>query len=225
MRFFSFQRKIYPLIVLFVSIFFLVFGLVMARDEYCIYFLLACYVTLFVYGCHRQCLKGLLWFVPVSLLFSFLTYYIYGNDMKSALTMFNRFFALFLSTIIGSSVSSIRMSRCLSSLHFPKSITLGMMISTSFTTVLSTEVKRISKAMKTRGAGIFLNPKVLYRAFLIPFVIRIVNISDTLSLSIETRGFTLQKSNTTIYKKEKLILSDVIFVLLILSYAMVVIIL
>lgn len=225
MRFFSFQRKIYPLLALLVSIFFLVFGLVIARDEYCIYFLLASYLTLFLFGCHKQCLKGLLWFVPVSVLFSVLTYYIYGNDMKSALTMFNRFFALFLSTIIGASVSSIRMSRCLSSLHFPKSITLGMMISTSFTTVLSTEVKRISKAMKTRGAGNLLNPRVFYRAFLIPFVIRIVNISDTLSLSIETRGFTLQKSLTTIYKKESFLLSDVVFLLLILSYATVVLVL
>ena len=225
MTFFSFRRKIYPLISLLFSIFFLVFGLIMARNEYTIYFLLACYLTLIVFGCEKMCLKGLFPFAIVSVLFSLLTYYIYGKEFDSARTMFNRFFALFLSCCIGSSVSSIRMTRCLSSLHVPKSIILGMMISSSFPTVLSSEVNRVYKAMKSRGAGNAFNPKVFYRAFLIPFIIRLVNISDVLSLSIETRGFTLKKSITTIYKKEMMVISDIIFSLLIISYMVVLLVL
>ncbi len=67
--------------------------------------------------------------------------------------------------------------------------------------------------MKTRGAGSILNPKILYRAFLVPFVMRLVNISDTLSLSVETRGFSLEKTPYTVYKKEIVCLSDVLFIL------------
>ena len=67
--------------------------------------------------------------------------------------------------------------------------------------------------MKTRGAGSVLNPKILYRAFLVPLVMRLVNISDTLALSVETRGFALGKVRYTIYKREKIALSDIMFVL------------
>ena len=67
--------------------------------------------------------------------------------------------------------------------------------------------------MKTRGAGSVLNPKILYRAFLIPLVMRLVNISDTLALSVETRGFTLGGSLYSIYKKEFPAVSDVLFVI------------
>ena len=67
--------------------------------------------------------------------------------------------------------------------------------------------------MKTRGAGSILNPKIFYRAFLVPFVMRLVNISDTLSLSVETRGFSLEKVPYTVYKKEKICISDIIFIL------------
>ena len=41
---------------------------------------------------------------------------------------------------------------------------------------------------------------------------RLVNISDTLALSVETRGFALGKAPYSIYKKEYPALSDVIFV-------------
>lgn len=67
--------------------------------------------------------------------------------------------------------------------------------------------------MKTRGAGSILNPKIFYRAFLIPLVTRIVDISDILALSIETRGFTLGKTMCTVYKKEYINVFDVLFIL------------
>lgn len=67
--------------------------------------------------------------------------------------------------------------------------------------------------MKTRGAGSVFNPKILYRSFLVPLVMRLVNISDTLALSVETRGFALGKVCYTIYKKENIALSDIVFIL------------
>ncbi len=94
----------------------------------------------------------------------------------------------------------------------PRGVTLGMLIATSFPPVLGAEIKRVREAMKTRGAGSVLNPKIFYRAFLVPFVMRLVNISDTLSLSVETRGFSLEKVPYTVYKKEIVCLSDVLFI-------------
>ena len=54
---------------------------------------------------------------------------------------------------------------------------------------------------------------------------RLVNISDTLALSVETRGFALGKVRYTIYKKEKIALSDIVFVLGLIAGAVLVIVL
>ena len=54
--------------------------------------------------------------------------------------------------------------------------------------------------MKTRGAGSLLSPGIFYRAFLIPLMVRLVNLSDTLALSVETRGFTTYPAPYTVYR-------------------------
>ncbi len=67
-------------------------------------------------------------------------------------------------------------------------------------TVLRAEVRQTREAMRTRGAGGLLNPAILYRAFLIPLMVRLVNLSDTLALSVETRGFTTEAAPYTVYR-------------------------
>ena len=60
--------------------------------------------------------------------------------------------------------------------------------------------------------------QIFYRAFLIPLIMRLVNISDTLALSVETRGFTAQGEHT-VYKTVKLSARDIIFLLLLIAGA------
>ena len=103
------------------------------------------------------------------------------------------------------------MTRALSQVHTPRAVTLGMLIAMSFVPMLRGEIARVREAMKTRGAGSLWNLKIFYRAFLVPFAMRLVNISDTLALSVETRGFALGKVPYTIYKKERPALSDALF--------------
>ena len=66
--------------------------------------------------------------------------------------------------------------------------------------LLRAEVRQTREAMRTRGAGGLLNPTILYRAFLIPLMVRLVNLSDTLALSVETRGFTTYPAPYTVYR-------------------------
>lgn len=47
--------------------------------------------------------------------------------------------------------------------------------------------------------------------FFIPLVMRIIGISDTLSLSLETRAFALDNSPATVYGKVELRARDIIF--------------
>ena len=211
MSFFSCKRKIYPIFACLVSLFFIVFGLCMARDAKCACFLAGCFVWLMLFGGRRSCLRVLPAMLVFGGLFAAIAYAAYGKDTGAAVAMANRFGSVFLAAALGMSVEPADMTRNLATLRAPRGITLGMLIATSFPPVLGAEVRRVREAMKTRGAGSVLNPKILYRAFLVPFVMRLVNISDTLSLSVETRGFSLAGTPYTVYQKETVCLSDVLF--------------
>ena len=212
MRFWSFKKKRYPLFVFLSSLFLIVFGLCMARSVKCSFFLAGCFVWLMLFGCRRRCLRMLPVLIFVGGSFATLAYFAYGKDGNAAMAMANRFASVFLAAALGMSVEPADMTRNLATLKMPRGVTLGMLIATSFPPVLGAEIKRVREAMKTRGAGSVFNPKIFYRAFLVPFVMRLVNISDTLSLSVETRGFSLEKVPYTVYKKEIVCMSDVLFI-------------
>lgn len=211
MSFFKIKRGIYPLVAIVASLFLLVFGLVTAKSERCSYFLLCAYAWLFIFGLYKGCLRILPAFIIIGGAFAGIFYAVTDSPL-SALSMANRFGSLFLAAAIGMSVESVALTRNLSQLRAPRAITLGMLISTSFVPVLRGEIKRIREAVKTRGAGSVYNPKVWYRAFLIPLVMRLVKISDTLSLSVETRGFSLGKEKYSVYKNEIFSWTDLLFI-------------
>lgn len=211
MTFFKFKYRLYPLVAFLGAIVLTVFGLIRARDITCSYFLAGAFIWLCIFGCGRGCLKILPAFIIFGGAFAAIAYFAYSNDATAAMAMANRFAAVFLAAAIGMSVKSAAVTRCLSTLRVPRSVTLGTLIATSFVPVLKTEIHRVREAMKTRGAGGALNPKIFYRAFLVPLCMRLVGISDTLALSVETRGFTLGKCKYTVYKKEAFSIWDVLF--------------
>ncbi len=213
MSFFRVNSKPYPLVALVCSLFIIVFGLVAARNEYMCWYLVGAAVWLVLFGCVKNVLRMLPVSIAVGGVFAGIAYASAGGDTSAAVAMLNRFGALFLGAALSMSVDTVRMTRSLSQVRAPRAVTLGMLISMSFIPMLKGEIKRVREAMKTRGAGSVLNPKILYRAFLIPLVMRLVNISDTLALSVETRGFTLGGSLYSIYKKEFPAVSDVLFVI------------
>ena len=225
MTFFRFKTKLYPLIAITASLFVIIFGLVAARNENLCWYLLGVLAWLCIFGCFKGVLKMLPAFVVFGGAFAGIAYASAGGDFAAALSMLNRFGALFLGVALSMSIAAVRMTRSLSQVHTPRAITLGMLISMSFVPMLKGEIGRVREAMKTRGAGSVLNPKILYRAFLVPFVMRLVNISDTLALSVETRGFALGKVRYTIYKKESLAISDIVYVLGLIAGAVLVIVL
>ena len=225
MTFFRFKTKQYPLIAIVAALFVIVFGLVVARNENLCWYLLGVLVWLCLFGCFKGVLKMLPAFIVFGGAFAGIAYASAGGDLQAALSMLNRFGALFLGVALSMSIAAVRMTRSLSQVHTPRAITLGMLISMSFVPMLKGEIGRVREAMKTRGAGSVLNPKILYRAFLVPFVMRLVNISDTLALSVETRGFALGKVRYTIYKKESLAISDIVYVLGLIAGAVLVVVL
>lgn len=224
MSFFKFKQKLNPLIAFTGALFLCLFGLITAKFSYLSYYLIAVYVWLFLFGCFRSCLRVLPLFLIVGGIIFGVAYGAF-DDLSFAIAMTNRFGAIFLAAAIGMSVEYVCMTRALSQIHVSRGITLGMLIATSFVPVLKSEIRRVREAMKTRGAGSILNPKIFYRAFLVPLVMRLVGISDTLALSVETRGFALGKVKYTIYKRETISVSDVVFMLGLIAGAVCVVIL
>ena len=211
MKFFKFKTRLYPLVAIAASLFVIIFGLAYARGRYTGIYLLGVLVWLCPFGCLRVVLRMLPAFVVFGGAFAGIAYASAGGDVSAAISMLNRFGALFLGVALSMSVSAVRMTRSLSQARAPRAVTLGMLISMSFVPMLKGEISRVREAMRTRGAGSLLNPKILYRAFLVPLVMRLVNISDTLALSVETRGFTLGGGLYSIYEKEYPAISDVLF--------------
>ncbi len=213
MDFLNAKNPIYPLLGTLVSIATLVFGLLMAKTDSILWFYAGLTVVYLFYGYYRACIGLLPVLIFMVTLFATLTYVVEHN-LETTRYAVNRSFAVCFTFIPGLSVSSVRFVRNLRQIKLPKMVTLGMLISLNFFPLLAKEMRQILSAMKSRGAGSIFNYKVFYRAFLLPLVMRIVQISDTLTLSVETRGFTTDKSETTIFEPVKFIWRDFLFLLL-----------
>ncbi|MCR5523644.1 MAG: energy-coupling factor transporter transmembrane protein EcfT [Clostridia bacterium] len=196
------KSAVYPLLGIAVSVFVLIFGLITAAKDNrcCCIFLAGVFIVFLLTGFHRACLRVILPALAVAALFGLITY-LSGRGFDKALSIGLRFIAIGIAVIPGMSIRPVDLTRNLNALKVPRGITLGMLIALNFTPLLKAEIKQIREAMKTRGTGSIINLKILYRAFLIPLVMRLVNISDTLALSVETRGFTLEGNDVSVYKK------------------------
>lgn len=206
------KRPVYPLFGFFAALLIFAAGLATAKHVEGMWYLLAVWVWFLLFGYWRSCLIIIPCAAVVAGIFAGITY-LSSRELGATLAAVSRSAAVCLAVLPGLSLPAVKLTRNLSQIHVPRSVTLGMMIVLSFAPLLGKEIKRIREAMRTRGAGSLLNPKVLYRALLVPFAARLVNISDTLSLSVETRGFRTGKVPYTIYHPVKLTARDVIFLL------------
>ena len=95
------------------------------------------------------------------------------------------------------SMKAIDLVRAFNQLRAPRWLTLAFLIALRFTRMMSDEMKRIRLAMRLRGvSAAWYRPAVIYRAFIMPLIVRIMGISDLLAVSLETRGFSMEREST-----------------------------
>lgn len=210
------KTPVYPVVSILSAVVILVFGLISAKTVAASYYLAGVWLLFLVFGYWKSCLAIVPFAIVMSAIFCGITYAL-SKDAVTTYAAANRILAVCVAVIPGISLEPILVVRNLSQLKAPRMITLGMMIALSFFPLLRKETQRIREAMKTRGAGNALNPKIFHRAFLVPLVVRLVNISDTLALSVETRGFNADDKNYTVYKEVKFGLRDLAFVLILVA--------
>jgi energy-coupling factor transporter transmembrane protein EcfT len=207
------RNPLYPLCCVAFSAAMLVGGLVVSgRPSFA--FLLAAICAIYVafgYGLpFVRCMKAVL---PVCLAVGLIFLLTRGLpwDYAAASYASGRIFLLGLCAVPLISMPPVNLTRCLTQMGCPRVLTLGMLVAIRFIPVLASEMLRIREAMKTRGVRLTLNPSYVYRAFLVPFVMRLIGISDILALSLETRAFDMDGKGATAFRPVRFGVRDAVF--------------
>lgn len=210
------KNPVYPVLSVISAVVILVVGLVTAKTAASTFFAASVWLLFLAFGYWKSCLAVLPFALIMSAIFCGITYAL-SKDAVSTFAAANRILAVSVALIPGLALEPMLLVRNLSGLRAPRMLTLGMMIALGFFPLLRKETQRIREAMKTRGAGNALNPKIFHRAFLVPLVVRLVNISDTLALSVETRGFSADDKNYTVYRDVKFAVKDAAFAVILVA--------
>ena len=181
MGMFQAKRSLYPLLCLVSTVCFLIGGMLMAGRSRFPLFLAEVCVFYLLFGYWKPLFASVFMFIPVSLFFVLLSCLI-NRDFSVAFAMGTRVFMVGICAVPALGMPQIRLIRNMNQIHCPRMLTLGMLIAVRFVPVVGSEVRQIREAMKTRGVrASLLNFSCFYRALLIPLIMRLINISDTLS--------------------------------------------
>lgn len=201
------ESRVYPLISLVCSILIMVGGLLLAPNNGWI-FLLAVICVLLLFGMWLGLLKVLPFILVFGLMY-FLISYLIDKDLPSAIAGVVRVGALFIAVVPSFYLYPEDLIRSLNHLHFPRSASLGLLIVLRFFPLLGQERRRIKEAIKTRAMP--FSVKRLYRSNIVPFVSRLVHLSDAISLSIETKGYKKGREGVSEYRTIPFLWTDAIF--------------
>lgn len=209
------RREVYPLFALISSLIVFFCGLLLARESWFYIFLLVSLVPLVLFGYGRTALHIVPAFTLLGVVVGLLSL-IFASRAQALQTTL-RMVLLGVSVVPTISMAAINLVRVLNKLRCPRWLTLGLLIGLRFVPIMAQEIRRIRQAMRLRGVGNrWYHPRVIYRAFVIPLMMRIISISDLLALSLETRAFSM-RGEATSYKTVSVGARDVAFLLLIVA--------
>lgn len=206
------EKPLYPLICLLSSIIVFIIGMIIAKSSLMIIYLTSLVLLYIIFSYGKFTFKLLSVFMLVSLLPALLAFPIGG--IKNSIQIYLRFICFIVAAIPSIGTPPINLVRNLDSFKVPRFINIAILITVRFVPILMEEIRQVRYAMKTRGVNIsVLNPKIIYRAMVIPIIMRILSISDLLSLSLDTRGFVMDDNEATKYKTIKISAKDVLYLI------------
>jgi energy-coupling factor transport system permease protein/energy-coupling factor transport system ATP-binding protein len=203
-------RPLYPLATVAFSTFALIGGLLIAKTALFVPALVALCALYVCFGYGVAVLRCLSVFVPLGFVLGALAWLAFG-DVASVTPVAGRIVLLGLCAVPLVSTPPATLTRSLAALGCPRVVVLGALVAIRFIPVLAREMAQIREAMRTRGVRVGQDPRCVYRAFVIPLVMRIINISESLALSRETRAFDLKARQTSVYRPVRFTLRDGLF--------------
>jgi len=196
------KNPLYPLVCLGSAIALLVGGLMCAKQTVFPFFVLMVCLLYALFGLGKVTAKCFMVFIPVSIVFALFSFLL-QRDLVTAVQMACRVLLIGLSAVPMVTLPAVNLTRCLTQLGCPRIIALGMLIAIRFVPVIGDEVRRVCEAMRTRSVGMSV-----YRAFIVPVMMRVINISETMSLSLETRAFSIGDEPTSVSERVTFRLRD-----------------
>ncbi|MDO5100209.1 MAG: energy-coupling factor transporter transmembrane component T [Eubacteriales bacterium] len=195
-------RGIYPPAVLLISLLWFIVGMVFVFQWWFPLYLAALIAVYLLFGYGRTMLRmtaAVVILCLLSALFSLPS----GNEQKLWQAVYRM--ALFGLTAVGPvGMEPVKLVRAMNGIGVSRGLTSGLLVSLRFMRILGMEMGRIRRAMRLRGVSGCLRPRLVYRALIVPFLIRLISLSDTLSLSLETRGFRMENRAVTAYEQVRM---------------------
>ena len=190
------DKALYPLFAIASSVVILLTSLFLAPTRGYLYLLTVAAVEL-IFGMGRYLRKILPAAILMGAIYFAVSFLITGS-VADGVSGATRIGGLCAAMVPGMSIPPVNLTRALNSLKCPRAVSLGILITLRFFPLLGMEVRNIREAMKTRGVDSSIS--TLYRSTILPFCLRLVNISDLLALSVETRGFSTE-GDYSVWKK------------------------
>lgn len=211
------KKPIYPLFSILSGLLVFCVGLLVSKKITLIYLLVALTVVYILFGYTKVLLKAVPIFLIVGSLVG-LGAALTSSSYMVGLQTLGRILLLAYASVVMVALPPVNLTRNFIAMGLPRILTLGMLVTIRFIPILASEIRQIREAMKTRGANLSIfNLTYLYRAFLLPFLMRIISMSDIMAISIETRGFDLSDKSKLVYKKVRLTKRDIAYGLCILG--------
>jgi|GEM_PF-4629794 len=125
---------------------------------------------------------------------------LFGGGVSGGLITFGRISLLGLTTAFAWTIDPTQLARALRQAGAPPLVAMGLLITVRSIPTLVGEAVRIRDAMRVRGLSLRHTPlRILYRAVIVPLLIRILTLAESLALALETRAFT-GDPRATIYR-------------------------
>lgn len=184
----------HPFLALGISVMLFFLGLLFVKESWFGFYFLGIIAAYLAFGYRGEMLRVFLVFLPFALIAYLLTFLSTAPE--------DRFYSLFRMAVIAAAavpvmtLSPTRFVRALNQVHAPRWLTLGLFMALRFAVLLREEIVKIKQAIRLRGITFFKQPLLWLRSFVLPLFVRILSISDTMSVSLETRGFSMDTQAT-----------------------------
>ena len=201
------RTGLHPLVALGLAVAGLSLGLAIRPFPLLTAYVISLIVLVLALGYGRPWLVVHKFILPLGLGVGLLTWLINGSLISGALVL-QRFLLFGLTTSLVAAIDPHDLARALGQARCPRNVSLGFLVTVRFIPVLKSEMERLIEAARVRGLRLsWRNFKQNYRVVMLPLVVRLLNISDTLALSLETRGFSA-KGAPTAYRRIRLTWRD-----------------
>lgn len=184
------DKHIHPILSLIFSLFLFAAGLLFVKKTWFWLYLATFLILLLLFRFEKTILRT----APFILIFGAVMAGLasINGSRIDALYAFYRVLAVGLAAALSISIKPIRLVRSLNQMRIPRQISLGLLIAIRFMQIFCEEIRQIRQAIILRGISFIETPILWGRAFLIPLMVRVLGISETLAISLETRGFSTE---------------------------------